>query len=332
MSYCSHVHTVWHFTWYFNDFLMVSCIDALAIAIVSNIMLSLSTCSMGNCIRPKDHDKLYIFKVKYRDNQRNVTRKGHMIVTANELTYFDNITKEKWEWPHQFIRKYRWEGNVFSFEAGRNCANGEGKYDFTTKDAHTLYTIFASYVTRTRHNLSYPPPLPPPSPRLSRSPRLSPPHLRLLSPPPPPPLPHSLPRSSRHHSPPSPHLSPSPSPRLCPLSPPPSLPHPLSHSSACHHSPPSPHLSPLPPSPRLCPLSPPPSLPHPLSHSTSLPSRHDYINALGNDRYSILKVKNSKDVPMPLDQRLMYHTMDFTAMNALEHLKKQREKVKELIN
>ncbi|XP_003383468.1 PREDICTED: proline-rich receptor-like protein kinase PERK7 [Amphimedon queenslandica] len=111
---------------------------------------------MGNC-SGKGDDQLQegedgmqtgTFTVTNINDDHRLVHKGKMVVTATELIYIDNKTKQEWEWPFKYLRRYGCEGNVFSFEAGRKCANGEGTYAFICKKANILFNMVARNITQ----------------------------------------------------------------------------------------------------------------------------------------------------------------------------------------
>ena len=110
---------------------------------------------MGNCSGKGDdqlqegEDELQTgeFTVTSINDDDKPVHKGKMVVTATELIYIDNKTKQKWEWPFKYLRRYGCEGNVFSFEAGRECKHGEATYAFMCKKANTLFNMVARNIT-----------------------------------------------------------------------------------------------------------------------------------------------------------------------------------------
>ena len=111
---------------------------------------------MGNCSGKGDNQlqegedgmQTGEFTVTNINDDHRLVHKGKMVVTATELIYIDNKTKQEWEWPFKYLRRYGCEGNVFSFEAGRKCANGEGTYAFICKKANTLFNMVARNITQ----------------------------------------------------------------------------------------------------------------------------------------------------------------------------------------
>ena len=99
---------------------------------------------MGNCFRGnqinEDIDGIQrgTFTVISLTDDQEPDHKGKMIVTATTLVFIDDKTTQKFKWPFIHLRRYGCDGDVFSFEAGRKSANGEGTYAFICKEANTL--------------------------------------------------------------------------------------------------------------------------------------------------------------------------------------------------
>lgn len=103
---------------------------------------------MGNCISHEDSSHSQTFKVTNINDEHKLVHKGEMVITSTDLIYVDSKTKQRWEWPLKYLRRYGCEGNVFSFEAGRKCANGEGLYAFTCQRANELFDIVARNISQ----------------------------------------------------------------------------------------------------------------------------------------------------------------------------------------
>lgn len=79
-------------------------------------------------------------------------------------------------WPYRFLRKFGSDKDVFSFEAGRRCASGEGLFAFSSPRARDLCGAVATAIARQRERLSDPArPRPCPLPRATSLPSLEPP-------------------------------------------------------------------------------------------------------------------------------------------------------------
>lgn len=102
---------------------------------------------MGSCI---SNQKLpeNMFRVININDDKRLVQKGVMEVTTADLIYTDGRTKEQWQWPLKFLRKYGCDGDVFSFEAGRKCPGGEGLYAFSTQGASNLFALVARNINQ----------------------------------------------------------------------------------------------------------------------------------------------------------------------------------------
>ena len=89
-----------------------------------------------------------VFKVKNINDNKHLVQQGLMEVTSTELVYIDSSTREEWHWPLKYLRKYGCDGDVFTFEAGRKCAGGEGLYAFSTKKASIVFELVARNINQ----------------------------------------------------------------------------------------------------------------------------------------------------------------------------------------
>ena len=86
-----------------------------------------------------------IFEVRNISDDKKEVGQGTVEVTSTDLIYIDSNTHEKWKWPVRFLRKYGYEENIFSFEAGRRCPGGQGLYAFVSERASEIHgTILES--------------------------------------------------------------------------------------------------------------------------------------------------------------------------------------------
>ena len=67
--------------------------------------------------------------------------KGYLSVTEAELVYRQGVEDrlEEHIWPLKWLRKYGYDRNIFSFEAGHKCQGGGGIYAFSTKHAFEIF-------------------------------------------------------------------------------------------------------------------------------------------------------------------------------------------------
>ena len=80
-----------------------------------------------------------VFEVRNISDEQKEVGQGTVEVTNTDLIYVDSRTNEKWKWPFKFMRKYGYERNIFSFEAGRRCAGGQGLYAFASERANEIH-------------------------------------------------------------------------------------------------------------------------------------------------------------------------------------------------
>uniref|UniRef100_A0A182UPL6 IRS-type PTB domain-containing protein n=1 Tax=Anopheles merus TaxID=30066 RepID=A0A182UPL6_ANOME len=100
------------------------------------------------CINSKKDDKDYhsnIFHVINIDNDGTELWSGKLEVTRVELTLYRK-GKEPTKWPLKCLRRYGYNVDQFSFEAGRRCTTGEGIYAFRCRRAETLFYTVQAYI------------------------------------------------------------------------------------------------------------------------------------------------------------------------------------------
>ena len=102
---------------------------------------------MGGC-SGKEANPYQEFNVTNINDQHLLVHSGIMYVTETELIYIDKKSREKWEWPLKYLRRYGCEGLVFSFEAGRKCPSGEGLYAFNCRKANALFSRVARNISQ----------------------------------------------------------------------------------------------------------------------------------------------------------------------------------------
>ena len=141
------------------------------------------------------------FVVTNINDEHRLVHKGIMFVTDTDLIYIDSKSRDRWEWPLMYLRRYGCEGHVFSFEAGRKCPSGEGLYAFKCSKARALFNKVAQNISQSNirpgesehpeaptENAQVPfPPKQPPSGANQRRPGTSLPSIPNPSPPTPPP-------------------------------------------------------------------------------------------------------------------------------------------------
>lgn len=91
-----------------------------------------------------------LFDVVNISDESKEVGKGTLEVTQLDLIYIDHKTEEKWRWPLRYLRRYGYDGTVFSFEAGRRCPGGEGLYAFSSPRANEIKQAILLSVSGTR--------------------------------------------------------------------------------------------------------------------------------------------------------------------------------------
>ncbi|KFB46608.1 hypothetical protein ZHAS_00014649 [Anopheles sinensis] len=86
-----------------------------------------------------------IFHVINIDNDGTELWSGKLEVTRLELTLFRK-GKEPTKWPLKCLRRYGYNVDQFSFEAGRRCTTGEGIYAFRCRRAEALFYTVQAYI------------------------------------------------------------------------------------------------------------------------------------------------------------------------------------------
>ncbi|XP_055593648.1 fibroblast growth factor receptor substrate 2 [Uranotaenia lowii] len=102
---------------------------------------------MGCINSKKDINDVHpnIFHVISLNNDGVAHWSGQLEVSVNNLTlYRKGREPTKWELKH--LRRYGFNSDQFSFEAGRKAPNGEGIYIFKCRRAETLFYTLQSYI------------------------------------------------------------------------------------------------------------------------------------------------------------------------------------------
>jgi fibroblast growth factor receptor substrate 2 len=79
------------------------------------------------------------FHVKNLDDENRVVGEGELEVTDTHLVLYSKSQPIKW--PLKYLRRYGYDDNLFSFEAGRRCPTGEGIYAFSTRNAEAIFRL-----------------------------------------------------------------------------------------------------------------------------------------------------------------------------------------------
>ena len=123
-------------------FIICVCVCLCVCACKYDYLAPASGTTMGSCVGKASLSDNK-FKVRNINDEHVQVHKGVMEVTPTDLIYTDSHTTDEWEWPLKYLRRYGCEGNVFSFEAGRKCATGEGLFAFTCARASVLFNMVA---------------------------------------------------------------------------------------------------------------------------------------------------------------------------------------------
>ena len=89
-----------------------------------------------------------VFQVQNLSDEKKAVHEGTIEVTDSALIYADSKTQRKRLWPLKYIKRYGCHGDKFSFEAGRQCAGGQGLYAFETSRASNLRDLVARNMLR----------------------------------------------------------------------------------------------------------------------------------------------------------------------------------------
>lgn len=96
---------------------------------------------MGCCLSSERDDDASArrFHVKNLDDENRVVGEGELEVTDTHLILYSKNQPIKW--PLKYLRRYGYDDNLFSFEAGRRCPTGEGIYAFSTRSAEAIFRL-----------------------------------------------------------------------------------------------------------------------------------------------------------------------------------------------
>ncbi|XP_055640648.1 fibroblast growth factor receptor substrate 2 [Toxorhynchites rutilus septentrionalis] len=102
---------------------------------------------MGCINSKKDINDVHpnIFYVINIDDDGTPLWSGQLEVSRTELTLYRK-GKDPTTWPLKCLRRYGYNVDQFSFEAGRRCTTGEGIYAFKCRRAETLFYTVQSYI------------------------------------------------------------------------------------------------------------------------------------------------------------------------------------------
>lgn len=86
-----------------------------------------------------------IFRVINIDDDNVDLSSGQLEISRLEITLYRK-DKEPTKWPLKCLRRYGYDADVFSFEAGRRGPNGQGIYAFRCRRAETLFHTLQNYI------------------------------------------------------------------------------------------------------------------------------------------------------------------------------------------
>lgn len=86
-----------------------------------------------------------MYRVVNVDDDGTALWSGQLSISRTELTLFRKH-KEPTQWPLKCLRRYGYDADLFTFEAGRRCTTGEGIYAFRCRRAESLFQTLQSYI------------------------------------------------------------------------------------------------------------------------------------------------------------------------------------------
>ena len=101
---------------------------------------------MGCIFAKPDHNGRQIFRVFNVDENGEELNNGKIEVTDSDLILFHRGKEIRW--PLRCLRRYGWEGELFSFESGRRCQTGPGIYAFKCKRSELLFNSVQESIRR----------------------------------------------------------------------------------------------------------------------------------------------------------------------------------------
>ena len=86
-----------------------------------------------------------IYRVVNVDDDGVALWSGQLGITRLELTLYRK-GKDPTRWPLKCLRRYGYDADLFTFEAGRRCTTGQGIYAFRCRRAESLFQTLQSYI------------------------------------------------------------------------------------------------------------------------------------------------------------------------------------------
>lgn len=105
----------------------------------------ISSDSSGNSKLELSDINSNIYRVVNVDDNGVALWSGQLGITRTELTLYRK-GRDPTRWPLKCLRRYGYDQDLFSFEAGRRCTTGEGIYAFRCRRAESLFQTMQSFI------------------------------------------------------------------------------------------------------------------------------------------------------------------------------------------
>lgn len=97
---------------------------------------------------------LRVFAVSVLDDKKEVQAVGDLTVTNEHMSLQNHGAESSALWELRYLRRFGYDLNVFSFEAGRRCKDGPGIWAFSTPEAEELFKMVDHYINRVSKDVS----------------------------------------------------------------------------------------------------------------------------------------------------------------------------------
>lgn len=105
----------------------------------------ISSDSSGNSKLELSDINSNIYRVVNVDDNGVALWSGQLGITRSELTLYRK-GRDPTRWPLKCLRRYGYDQDLFSFEAGRRCTTGEGIYAFRCRRAESLFQTMQTFI------------------------------------------------------------------------------------------------------------------------------------------------------------------------------------------
>lgn len=105
----------------------------------------ISSDSSGNSKLELSDINSNIYRVVNVDDNGVALWSGQLGITRTELTLYRK-GRDPTRWPLKCLRRYGYDADLFSFEAGRRCTTGEGIYAFRCRRAESLFQTMQNFI------------------------------------------------------------------------------------------------------------------------------------------------------------------------------------------